>query len=89
MTFILQISPPPSLHIMLGVFNHIWKSIENISDQYQEICHEFAKRHNCVRESYWRKTFEGNEYVKLLTKIDSEEVYPLLNLPGLKIILTH
>ena len=60
-TPILKITPPPSLHIMLGVFNHIWKGIENTSDHHMEICHEFAMRYNCVRESYWGKTFEGNE----------------------------
>ena len=83
-TPILKITPPPSLHIMLGVFNHIWKGIENTSDHHMEICHEFAMRYNCVRESYWGKTFEGNECVKLLNKIDSEDVSPLLNLPGTK-----
>ena len=29
---ILKINPPPVLHIMLGIFNHIWKSMENISE---------------------------------------------------------
>ena len=24
----LEVSPPPSLHILLGIFNHIWKNIE-------------------------------------------------------------
>lgn len=81
-TPILKITPPPSLHIMLGVFNHLWKGITIISDAHNNICHEFAMRHNCVRESYWGKTFEGNECVKLLTKIELESESFLLSLPG-------
>ena len=40
---------------MLGIFNHIWKNIENISEENENICKEFAVRHNCMREEYWGK----------------------------------
>ena len=56
---------------MLGIFNHIWKNIENISEENENICKEFAVRHNCMREEYWGKTFEGNECVTLMNKIEN------------------
>ena len=82
-TLVLSITPPPALHIMLGIFNHIWKNIEKISDEHQNICKEFAIRHNCMREEYWGKTFEGNECVKLMNKIESD-CTQLSYLPGTK-----
>lgn len=81
-TPILRITPPPSLHMLLGIFNHIWKDITNISDLHSNVCHEFAMRHNCVREEYWGKTFEGNECVKLLTNIEKDNQSLQLSLPG-------
>ena len=81
-TPILKTTPPPSLHILLGIFNHIWKNITSISDHHNNICQEFAMRHDCVRESYWGKTFEGNECVKLLTNIEKENRSLRLSLPG-------
>ena len=60
-TLILKITPPPALHIMLGIFNHIWKGIENISDYHKNTCHDFAVKPHYIKESYWGKTFEGNE----------------------------
>ena len=69
----LRIAPPPGLHIMTGQFNHIWKEIEQKSELHQQLCHEFALKNNCVRESYHGKTFEGNECAKLMDKIDSGE----------------
>ena len=70
-TLVLSITPPPALHIKLGIFNHIWKNIEKISEDHQNTCKEFAIRHNCMREKYWGKTFEGNECAKLMNKIES------------------
>ena len=35
--------------------------------------HDFVRKHNCVKESYWGKTFEGNECVKLMKKITFED----------------
>ena len=61
---ILKIIPSLVLHIMLGIFNHVWKNMENVSEEH----HEFAMRHNCVKGSYWGKTFEGSECVKLMKK---------------------
>ena len=71
-TLVLSITPPPALHIMLGIFNHIWKNIENISEEHKNSCKEFALRHNCMREDYFGKTFEGNECTTLMNKIESD-----------------
>ena len=38
-------------------------------------------KQNYIKESYWGKTFEGNECVKLLNRINREEGYQLSNLP--------
>ena len=46
---ILKITPPPVLHIMLGVFNHIWKNMENISEDNKKVLHDFAMKHNCIK----------------------------------------
>ena len=69
---------------MLGAFNHIWKAIENLSEHHKKVCHEFALKHNCVRESYHGKTFEGNECAKLMTKIHSEKELCLHNLSDIE-----
>ena len=65
---------------MIGIFNHIWKSIEDQSEHHKRVCHEFALKYNCVRESYYSKSFEGNECAKLMTKINSDEGSCLANL---------
>ena len=69
----LLFSPPPALHIMLGIFNQLWKLIEYTSEKNKKLFHEFAILHSCTKETYFGKTFEGNECAKLLTKISSEK----------------
>ena len=76
----LKITPPPALHILIGIFNHIWKGITDLSEHHEEVCHQFALKYNCVRESYHGKTFEGNECTKLMSKIISGEDSSLTNL---------
>ena len=80
----LQVTPPPALHIMIGVFNHIWKAIENKSEQHGQICQDFAMQNNCVRENYHGKVFEGNECQKLMKKIDCNGETILSGLPGVQ-----
>ena len=72
-TTVLKLSPPPSLHLMLGIFKHIWKSMDAKSEENKRILHEFAIRNNCTCESYWSKTFEGNECSKLIRKLTTED----------------
>ena len=52
-THIFKITPLPSLHILMGIFSHIWKSMENDSFECKEACHKFALVNNCVKEYYW------------------------------------
>ena len=33
-TLVLKLTPPSSLHILLGISNHIWKSIESITERH-------------------------------------------------------
>ena len=72
-TLVLKLTPPSSLHILLGISNHIWKSIESITERHKIICHSFAMKHHCVREANFDKTFEGNEFVKLMNKLCEDE----------------
>ena len=81
-TLVLKLTPPSSLHILLGISNHIWKSIESITERHKIICHSFAMKHHCVREANFDKTFEGNEFVKLMNKLCEDENY-FLNLQTL------
>ena len=37
---IIKITPPPVLHIMLGVFNHIQKNMENIYKDHEKVLHD-------------------------------------------------
>ena len=46
---IFEITLSPVLHIMLGVFNHIWKNMENISEDNKKVLHDFAMKHNCIK----------------------------------------
>ena len=70
---------------MLGVCNHIWKNMVNISDENEKVLHNFAMKHNCVKESYHGKTFEGNDCSKLMAKIGEEDEL----LPNLTAIEHH
>ena len=82
-TPLITISPPPSLHIILGIFNHIWRSMENISEEIKNLLHKYAVENNCIKESYWGCTFEGNECCKLLSRINPS-VPPFLNILEIK-----
>ena len=45
-TPILRITPPPELHLMIGIFNHILKGMEDIYEYHKNACHEYALKHN-------------------------------------------
>lgn len=79
-TLIMQISPIPSLHILIGIFNHIWKAMENTSQECKDACHKFALENNCIKEDYWGKTFEGNECVKLMKNISHKSFQDYLQI---------
>ena len=64
----LELSPLLALHILIGVFNHIWKNIESVSEKHKRTLHQFALSQNCVKETYWIKTFEGNECANFIKK---------------------
>ena len=62
-TPVLRLIPPPSLHLMLSIFDHIWKAMDAKSEEHKIILHDFTIRHNCTCKSYWSKTFEGNKKI--------------------------
>ena len=63
-TPILKITHSPTLHVFLGIFNQICKAIEQIFEEIKYQLNLFAKKHDCLRESYFEKTFEGSECSK-------------------------
>ena len=69
---------------MAGIFNHIWKGMEDVSEYHKNACHSFALKYNCTRESYHAKIFEGNESARLMDKITNDEISCLVNLPEIK-----
>ena len=54
---------------MIGVFNHLWISIETISGEHKITLHEFALVNNCINEPYWVNTLEDTECTKLMFRL--------------------
>ena len=65
-TFVFDYLCLPSLHLVLGPFNKLWKELEILEPRINDV----ALGLNCVREEYFGKTFEGNETNKLLNNTD-------------------
>ena len=65
-TFIIDYLCLPSLHLVLGSFNKLWKELEIVEPRINDVALEL----NCVREEYFGKKFEGNETNKLLKNTD-------------------
>ena len=81
----MELTPTPALHIILGIFIHLLKAREKVIGEHKRVLQEFAICHNCMRELYWSKTFEGNECAKLMTMLYSSTVVePLLTHPGIE-----
>lgn len=63
---IIDLYPPPELHLMLGVVNHLYKAIEHEwsgVQQWAETCH-------VERQAYHGGSFDGNSCRKLLKNVD-------------------
>ena len=72
-TLVLDIVPPPALHIKLGVVNRLFdellKLFQGVTDWPKQLC--------IVREDYHGKSYEGNECNKLLKNLDKlSEILP-------------
>jgi hypothetical protein len=64
---VLEVVPPPELHLMLGAVNHMWTGMEA---EFPEICRNFARKLNIERESFHGGSFNGNSCKKILKKTD-------------------
>ena len=73
---VIDLIPPPELHLLLRPFNYIWN---NLSDKWKELVEvgsdpamDFAKKMNLVRSAYHGGDFEGNQckgFLKCLDKL--------------------
>ena len=68
---ILDICPPPGLHIMLGIVNQDVKLLESI---VPEKVNEWAKYSNAPRGQYHGGTFEGNGCHSLVNNVEFLEM---------------
>ena len=64
-TLVLSILPPPSLHLILGIFNKIYSELENLEPKVSQ----WSKRLNCSKTDYNDHGFEGNECRKLMKNL--------------------
>ena len=63
---ILELVPPPELHLMMGPVNTLYNALEKVcdnSDEWLKSCH-------VKRSDYHGGAFEGNDCRKLLKKVD-------------------
>ena len=63
---VLQVCPPPWLHIRLGVVNHTFQKMKNVIPEVQE----WPRRLHLHEERYHGSGYEGNEVEKLLKNTD-------------------
>lgn len=65
-TLVVDVLPPPELHLLLGPMNTIYKVIEK---EWPGV-NEWAKACHVEREAYHGGSFNGNSCKKLLSKVD-------------------
>lgn len=65
-TPVIDIVPPPALHIKLGIVNKLFSELQKL---YPEL-EDWSKSLYITREAYHGHTFEGNECNKLLANLD-------------------
>ena len=65
-SLIIDIYPPPELHLMLGVVNHLYKAIEQ---EWAGVRH-WAETCHVERQAYQGGSFDGNSCRKLLKNVD-------------------
>ena len=73
--YVIDIFPPPVLHLKLRTVNHI---CDHLSLQTQKHCGcdlvlEFAKEENIVRKSYHGGNYQGNQCNDIMKKVDKLE----------------
>ena len=73
MMLILQLIPPPELHLLIGPVNTIYEAMNKV----WPVSDEWLARLNVKREEYHGGSFNGNESLKLLKNLSLlEELSP-------------
>ena len=63
---IIDIVTPMELHILLGIFNHIYDELYKVWNKVEQ----WAKKLNFERAKYYGGTFSGNQCRNMLRRID-------------------
>jgi hypothetical protein len=64
---IIQLIPPPELHLMLGAVNKIYDELNRIWGD--DLAYKFAAKHNITRIGYHGGSMEGNQCKMILSKV--------------------
>jgi hypothetical protein len=64
---VLQIAPPPELHLLIGIVNHLFSNMEN---EFPETASKFLRKLSIEKEKYHGGTFKGNTSRLLLKNVD-------------------
>lgn len=68
LTFILDLIPPPELHLLLGVVNRIFDELNKLWGN--NLAYAWAKSRNIIRAEYRGGGLEGNQCRKLLEALE-------------------
>lgn len=71
-TLVLDITPPPELHLMIGVVN---KLFDEMTKEWPEGANRWVKECYVQKEAYHGATFNGNSARKLIKHTDMLESY--------------
>lgn len=76
-TSVIEVIPPPELHLLIGPVNTLYNELEQIWPQSQD----WLKACNVKKTEYHGESFEGNESRALLRNVDRlEELLPATDL---------
>jgi hypothetical protein len=64
---VLDIIPPPELHLMLGVVNYLYTKMYQ---EFAAVCEKWVKFYSVEREAFYGGCFNGNSCRRLLSNID-------------------
>lgn len=79
MTPMLEIIPPPELHLLTGPVNTLYKSL---AEKWGDGCEQWINECNVMREAMHGGCFTGNSSRKLLSKVDTlQRMCPITCLP--------
>jgi hypothetical protein len=68
-TLMIELMPPPELHLMLGIVNRIYDALNEVAGANQ--AYEWGEKHNIIRSQHRGGGLEGNQCKLLLEKSEA------------------